>query len=144
MTRYARLMQDVIKHGNNNTKVLLLSATPVNNSLVDLKNQISIITRDEDYAFEDEGISSVENLLRKSSQVINTWEKKQNHTKDELLDDLPSDFYKLLEIMTISRSRKHIMNYYANGDVETFPEKNKPITMHNNIDTQNYYIPKDK
>ena len=124
MTRYARLMQDVIKHGNNNTKVLLLSATPVNNSLVDLKNQISIITRDEDYAFEDEGISSVENLLRKSSQVINTWEKKQNHTKDELLDDLPSDFYKLLEIMTISRSRKHIMNYYANGDVGTFPEKN--------------------
>lgn len=45
MTRYARLMQDVIKHGNNNTKVLMLSATPVNNSLVDLKNQISIITR---------------------------------------------------------------------------------------------------
>lgn len=44
MTRYARLMQDVIKHGNNNTKVLMLSATPVNNSLVDLKNQISIIT----------------------------------------------------------------------------------------------------
>lgn len=140
MTRYARLMQDVIKHGNNNTKVLLLSATPVNNSLVDLKNQISIITRDEDYAFEDEGISSVENLLRKSSQVINTWEKKQNHTKDELLDDLPSDFYKLLEIMTISRSRKHIMNYYANGDVGTFPEKNKPITMHNNIDTQNQLL----
>lgn len=133
MTRYARLMQDVIKHGNNNTKVLLLSATPVNNSLVDLKNQISIITRDEDYAFEDESISSVENLLRKSSQVINTWEKKQNHTKDELLNDLPSDFYKLLEIMTISRSRKHIMNYYANGDVGTFPEKNKPITMQNNI-----------
>ena len=76
-----------------------------------MKNQISIITRDEDYAFEDEGISSVENLLRKSSQVINTWEKKQYHTKDELLDDLPSDFYKHLEIMTISRSRKHIMNY---------------------------------
>lgn len=60
MTRYARLMQDVIKHGNNNTKVLMLSATPVNNSLVDLKNQISIITRDTDSAFEEDGIPSVE------------------------------------------------------------------------------------
>ena len=70
MTRYARLMQDVIKHGNNNTKVLLLSATPVNNSLVDLKNQLSIITHDEDFAFEDEGISSIDNLLKK---IVNNY-----------------------------------------------------------------------
>lgn len=81
MTRYARLMQDVIKHGNNNTKVLMLSATPVNNSLVDLKNQISIITRDNDAAFEEDGISSVDNLLRKSSACINAWQKQPNHKK---------------------------------------------------------------
>ena len=68
MSRYARLMQDVIMHGNNNTKVLMLSATPVNNSLVDLKNQISIITRDNDAAFDEQGISSVENLLRRQRQ----------------------------------------------------------------------------
>lgn len=136
MTRYARLMQDVIKHGNNNTKVLMLSATPVNNSLVDLKNQISIITRDTDSAFEEKGITSVENLLRRTSASINAWEKRPHHKKDELLDSLPSDFYKLLEMMTIARSRKHITNYYRNNGVGKFPEKNRPITLNSDIDTE--------
>jgi superfamily II DNA/RNA helicase len=136
MTRYARLMQDVIKHGNNNTKVLMLSATPVNNSLVDLKNQISIITRDSDAAFEEEGIGSIENLLRRTSASINAWEKRAGHNKDELLDSLPSDFYKLLEMMTISRSRKHITSYYGNNGVGKFPEKNKPDTKNSDIDSQ--------
>ena len=135
MTRYARLMQDVIKHGNNNTKVLLLSATPVNNSLVDLKNQISIITGDRDYAFEEEGIASVDNLLRKTSTCINAWERQVGHKKEELLDSLPSDFYKLLELMTISRSRKHITNYYGNKGVGQFPDKNVPRTLNSDIDT---------
>lgn len=135
MTRYARLMQDVIKHGNNNTKVLLLSATPVNNSLVDLKNQISIITGDKDYAFEEEGIGSVDNLLRKTSTCINAWERQPGHKKEELLDSLPSDFYKLLELMTISRSRKHITNYYGNKGVGQFPNKNVPRTLNSDIDT---------
>ncbi|WP_242965301.1 helicase-related protein [Dehalobacterium formicoaceticum] len=135
MTRYARLMQDVIKRGKNNTKVLLLSATPVNNSLVDLKNQISIITGDRDFAFQDEGISSVENLLRKSSAVINQWETTPNHNKNDLLDSLPSDFYKLLELMTISRSRKHITSYYGNSSVGKFPSKNKPETRRPEIDS---------
>ena len=135
MTRYARLMQDVIKHGNNNTKVLLLSATPVNNSLVDLKNQISIITGDKDYAFKEEGIGSVDNLLRKTSTCINAWERQPGHKKEELLDSLPSDFYKLLELMTISRSRKHITNYYGNKGVGQFPNKNVPETLNSDIDT---------
>ena len=136
MTRYARLMQDVIKRGNNNTKVLMLSATPVNNSLVDLKNQISIITRDTDAAFEEEGIPSIENLLRRTSASINAWEKQPGHQKDELLDSLSSDFYKLLEMMTISRSRKHITSYYGNEGVGQFPEKNKPDTWNSDIDTK--------
>lgn len=136
MTRYARLMQDVIKHGNNNTKVLMLSATPVNNSLVDLKNQISIITRDTDSAFEEQGIASVENLLRRTSANINAWEKKHYHKKDELLDSLPSDFYKLLEMMTIARSRKHITGYYGEKGIGKFPEKNKPDTYNSDIDAK--------
>ena len=135
MNRYARLMQDVIKRGKNNTKVLLLSATPVNNSLVDLKNQISIITGDRDFAFEEEGISSVENLLRKSSAIINQWESTPSHSKNDLLDSLPSDFYKLLELMTISRSRKHITSYYGNSNVGKFPNKNKPKTLRPEIDS---------
>lgn len=136
MTRYARLMQDVIKGGNNNTKVLLLSATPVNNSLVDLKNQISIITTDNDSAFAEQGINSVDNLLRKTSASINTWERQPGHSKDALLDSLPSDFYKLLEIMTIARSRKHITSSYGMDGVGKFPKKNSPDTRHSDIDSK--------
>lgn len=136
MSRYARLMQDVIMHGNNNTKVLMLSATPVNNSLVDLKNQISIITRDNDAAFDEQGISSVENLLRRTTASINVWDKIPHHKKDQLLDSLPSDFYKLLELMTIARSRKHITSYYGGNDVGKFPEKNKPDTYNSDTDAK--------
>jgi len=136
MTRYSRLIQDVIKRGNNNTKVLLLSATPVNNSLVDLKNQISIITADKDYAFEEQGIASIDILLRKTSAVINQWEKVTGHQKDELLDNLPSNFYKLLEMMTIARSRKHITNYYGDDRLGKFPNKNIPITKTPEIDAK--------
>lgn len=136
MTRYARLLHDVIKNGKNNTKGLLLSATPVNNSLVDLKNQLSIITADKDYAFSEYGIPSIEYVLRKSSTVINNWEKEGKHSKQELLDSLSSDFYKLLEMMTISRSRKHITGYYGDSNVGKFPNKNKPETYYPNIDTK--------
>lgn len=136
MTRYARLLHDVIKNGKNNTKVLLLSATPVNNSLVDLKNQLSIITADKDFAYEEYGISSIEYILRKSSTVINNWEKEGKHDKNELLDSLPSDFYKLLEMITISRSRKHITGYYGDSNVGKFPNKNKPKTYYPEIDTK--------
>ncbi|WP_249030223.1 helicase-related protein [Tannockella kyphosi] len=140
MTRYARLLQDVIKKGKNSTKVLLLSATPVNNSLVDLKNQISIISRDEDFAFQGEGISSVDNLLRKTSAAINLWEREDSKNKNLLLDSLPSDFYKLLEILTISRSRKHITGFYGSSSVGKFPEKNKPDTIRNDIDTMSILL----
>lgn len=139
MNRYSRLLQEVIKKGRN-TKVLLLSATPVNNSLVDLKNQLSIITGDRDFAFEESGINSVNYTLKKSSEVINSWEKENNHKKEELLDKLPSDFYKLLEMMTISRSRKHITNYYGTGDVGKFPNKNKPKTFYTKIDKNEKFL----
>lgn len=139
MTRYQRLLHEVIKK-NQKTKVLLLSATPVNNSLNDLKNQISMITGDNDSAFDDEGISSIGNLLTKTTQSINRWDADEDKDKKNLLDQLPSNFYKLLELMTISRSRKHITDYYGTEQVGTFPEKMKPDTFSPDIDSQNEYL----
>ncbi|OCZ51090.1 helicase-related protein [Dehalobacter sp. TeCB1] len=133
MTRYQRLMYEVIKKGHN-TKVLLLSATPVNNSLTDLKNQLSIITADKDHAFEEYGIESVSNLLRKAQKEINVWIDTQERAKSQLLDKLPSDFFKLLEMLTISRSRKHITGYYGNDNVGRFPNKMTPDTYKPEID----------
>lgn len=128
-------MNEVIKKGSN-TKVLLLSATPVNNSLTDLRNQLSIITSDQDHALEDHGISSVSTLLRKTQKELNEWLDTDKRTKGALLDRLPADFYKLLEMLTISRSRKHITGYYGNDNLGKFPQKLPPKTYNPNIDEQ--------
>ncbi|MBO5432198.1 DEAD/DEAH box helicase family protein [Methanocorpusculum sp.] len=136
MTRYQKLLQEIIRKGKN-TKVLLLSATPVNNSLVDLRNQISIITSDRDYAYADEGIPSVSQTLIKAQREINAWSQGDRMNKNELLDSLPSEFYKLLEMVTISRSRKHITNYYGDANLGVFPKKRKPLTYRPGIDTEN-------
>ena len=88
LSRYMKLMNDVIKKGHGKN-VLMLSATPVNNSLVDLKNQISIITADRDHALEEKRIPSIANLLRKTQKEINDWLKTEDRTKSNLLDRLP-------------------------------------------------------
>ena len=134
-TRYQRLLSEVIQQSQN-TKVLLLSATPVNNSLVDLRNQISIITADNDAAFEKEGIPSVQNTLQRTTRAINTWNDSEEKNKAELLDAIPSDFYKILELLTISRSRKHITEHYSASDVGPFPIKLKPDTYTPYIDSR--------
>lgn len=133
LTRYQKLMQNVIKE-NKNTKVLLLSATPVNNSLVDLRNQLSIINADKDYALKEYGIDSIANLLKQSSMALNKWAESTVKRKEQLYDLLPANFYKLLEMMTIARSRKHITTCYGTDKVGTFPEKLKPDTYTPHID----------
>ncbi len=139
ITRYQKLLS-AIKKGNFTTKVLLLSATPVNNSLTDLRNQISLITADRDNAFRDMEIKSMDNLLRKTSAVINRWDRQRVKRKEDLFNDLPSDFYKLLEMITISRSRKHITNYYGTEKIGTFPDKLKPDTYKPEIDLKGELI----
>lgn len=134
-TRYQRLLSEVIQQGQN-TKVLLLSATPVNNSLTDLRNQISIITGDNDAAFERDGITSVRQTLVQTTRVINQWNEGNERRKDELLDAIPSDFYRILELLSISRSRKHITEYYSASDVGPFPQKLKPDTYTPHIDSR--------
>ena len=134
-TRYQRLLETVVKK-KTHTKVLLLSATPVNNSLTDLKNQISLITGDNDDAYEKEGIESIGQTLRKASAIFNAWERHGYSSKEELYDSLPKDFFDLLELLTISRSRKHITNYYKSEDIGTFPAKMPVSTYNPNIDTQ--------
>lgn len=134
-TRYQRLLHEVIK-AKQKTKVLLLSATPVNNSLIDLRNQISIITGDNDAAFANENIESVNNALNQATRAINQWNDSEVKDKTALLDTLPSGFYSILEKMTISRSRKHITDYYKNSSVGSFPTKLKPDTYTPHIDTE--------
>ncbi len=141
-SRYARLLEDVLKKGVK-TKVLMLSATPVNNKLNDLKNQVAFITEAKDNAFNEQGIKSIEQTLRKSQNKFNTWMKlsESDRTTAKLLDSLNFDYFKLLDLVTIARSRKHIEKYYDTTDIGKFPQRNKPITLKPDIDTQNSFPP---
>ncbi|WP_315115483.1 helicase-related protein [uncultured Clostridium sp.] len=135
VTRYSKLLNDVIKSGAE-TKILMLSATPVNNRMNDLKNQINFITEGRDNAFESEGITSVELTLRKAQLVFNKWtELEENErTLDIFMEMMNMDYFKLLDTVTIARSRKHIEKYYDVAEIGKFPKRLKPINIKSNID----------
>ena len=108
----------------------MLSATPVNNRLNDLKNQLYFVTEGQDESFKDFGIKSIEQTLRKAQNKFNQWLELPNsdRTTNNLLDKLNFDYFKLLDLITIARSRKHITKYYNTKDIGKFPERLKPIS----------------
>lgn len=141
MTRYQKLMENIIKSGVK-TKVLMLSATPVNNRLADLKNQIMFITEDMDDAFKDNaGIESVESTLRIAQQRFNEWSKlpEEEQTTQNLLPMLDYNFFNLLNTVTIARSRKHIQTYYDTKDIGEFPKRLQPVSIKSDIDIKNQF-----
>lgn len=129
--RYVRLMERVIRAGVK-TKVLMLSATPVNNRFVDLKNQLAIA-----YEGDSGNINSklnikstIEDIFRQAQKAFNAWAKlePEKRTTDALLRTLDFDFFEVLDSVTIARSRKHIEKYYNAEEVGKFPERLKPIS----------------
>ena len=147
-SRYERLMEDIIQKGVR-TKVLLLSATPVNNSLKDLGSQVAFISANNDEAFREAfGIGSVKETLRQAQAHFTHWAKQpaaKRQTSDLLLR-LGSDFFKLLDELTIARARKHIEKYYAHEmkRLGGFPERLRPISVYPEIDTQRRFLSYDK
>lgn len=142
VTRYERLMDNIIKSGVK-TKVLMLSATPVNNRMNDIKNQIAFITEDRDDAFNNIGLESVENVLRKAQTVFNTWSKlpDKERTGETFVDMMDLHYFKLLDTLTIARSRKHIEKYYNLDEIGRFPKRNHPINKNSDIDIEEEFPP---
>jgi SNF2 family DNA or RNA helicase len=136
LTRYRRLMNDIIKAGVK-TKILMLSATPVNSRMNDLKNQVAFITEGIDDALHGAGILSIEQTLKRAQMQFNSWLKLDaaQRTTQSLLDQLGFDYFKLLDLLTIARSRKHIAKYYDVGEIGKFPRREKPINVKADIDT---------
>ncbi|WP_341883869.1 helicase-related protein [Synechococcus sp. UW140] len=138
LTRYQKLLNEVMRKGVK-TKVLMLSATPVNNRFTDLKNQLALAWEGET-GIADERMGtekSVENILKNAQKTFNDWAKLpvDGRTSKALLASLNSnfDFFKLLDSVTIARSRKHIEKYYDINKIGKFPNRLKPITHHTNI-----------
>lgn len=136
-TRYDRLMKRIIKDGVK-TRVLMLSATPVNNRLADLKNQIAFVTEGDDTALEPHNIPSIEATVRHAQLQFNRWMNLEDADRKpaRLLDMLGFDYFKLLDLLTIARSRKHIEKYYGTAETGKFPERLKPINIRVDVDVQ--------
>lgn len=129
--RYVKLMDKIIRAGVK-TKVLMLSATPVNNRFIDLKNQLAIA-----YEGDSENMNkqlnttkTIEEIFKQAQRAFNTWSKLEPETRttDALLRTLDFDFFELLDSVTIARSRKHIEKYYDTAEIGKFPERKKPIS----------------
>jgi SNF2 family DNA or RNA helicase len=136
MNRAKWLMEKVVKSGVK-TKVLMLSATPVNNTLRDLRNQIAYITEGkEDALFETCNIKSINATLENAQKNFTRWADPKNKSRNmkELLERLESAFFKLLDELTIARSRKHVKNFYNIEKIGKFPERNKPQSVYPDID----------
>jgi superfamily II DNA/RNA helicase len=147
-SRYKRLMDDIIKSGVR-TKVLLLSATPVNNGLSDLGSQLSFIAEGRDDAFlESTGIASVRDTLSVAQRVFTNWAQvpADKRTTGKLLEQLSANFLTLLDEVTIARSRKHILKYYADSVAKLggFPKRELPITLTPDIDLSGRFPSYDK
>jgi ERCC4-related helicase len=137
LSRYGRLMNDIIKSGIQ-TKVLLLSATPVNNNLQDLRNQIYIITQGENAALRETAhIRDIGQTIKNAQAQFSIWanpQKNPDRSTKDLLEKIDSSFFRLLDELTISRSRKHIQNHYDVNKLGKFPVRLKPISITTNID----------
>lgn len=139
-TRYQKLMQDIIKSGVQ-TKVLMLSATPVNNRMTDIKNQIAFITEENDRALQDIGIKNIDETLRKAQMIFNQWSNltEEERTTEKFVDMMHLDYFKILDALTIARSRKHIEKYYDVKEIGSFPERLKPRNEYTKIDDKNIF-----
>lgn len=145
-SRYERLMDDVFKAGIK-TRVLLLSATPVNNDLKDLRNQVYLLTEGRDDAFAQTiGINSVQSTLTAAQRAFAEWARRRGERKtSDLLERLGSSFFTLLDELTIARSRKHIMRYYGDSikQLGGFPDRLKPVSASPDIDVAGRFLSYD-
>lgn len=129
--RYARLMNKVIRSGVK-TKVLMLSATPVNNRFSDLKNQLQLAYEGKTENINDllDTGKNIDSIFRDAQTVYSKWAKlpPEKRTTEKLVDSLSYDFFQLLDAVTIARSRSHIIKYYNTNDVGKFPERLSPVS----------------
>ena len=141
-TRYDRLMRKIIREGVK-TRVLMLSATPVNNRLADLRNQIVFATEGDDSALIAHGISSIDATTRLAQRQFNRWLdlNEEERTPSRLIEMLGFDYFTLLDLLTIARSRRHVEKYYGTAETGRFPDRLRPINIKADVDRAGAFPP---
>ncbi|NMA30767.1 MAG: DEAD/DEAH box helicase family protein, partial [Candidatus Methanofastidiosa archaeon] len=141
--RYLKLLNKVIRTGVK-SKVLMLSATPVNNRFNDLRNQLALAYEGKPELINEKlnTKTDIDTIFRQAQKVYNIWSKQppETRTTASLLKQLHFDFFEVLDSVTIARSRKHIQRYYDISEIGRFPERNKPISLRPKLTTLNNAI----
>jgi len=145
--RYLKLLNKVIRPGVK-TKVLMLSATPVNNRFNDLRNQLALAYEGHSELINEKlnTKTDIDTIFRQAQKVFNAWSKQPPELRStaSLLKQLDFDFFEVLDSVTIARSRKHIQLYYDTSEFGSFPERNKPISVRPKLTTLNNAINYDQ
>ena len=138
-TRYQKLMNEIIKSGVK-TKVLMLSATPVNNRFNDLRNQLALAYEGNADELNEKlnTTKDIDTIFKRAQEVFNSWSKlpAEERTASAILNALDFDFFELLDSVTIARSRRHIETFYDTSEIGVFPERLKPISFHPKLTTR--------
>ncbi len=146
MNRVKWLLEKIIKEGVD-TKLLLLSATPVNNTLRDLRNQINLITKEDNSAlYESTRITNISETLKLAQQQFSTWANPKlnpDRKVSDLMNRLGTDFTKLLDTLTIARSRSHVINFYGRENVGRFPGRLPAKPLYPRLDTEDRFLSYD-
>ena len=139
-TRYEKLKEDIVKAGLK-TKVLMLSATPVNNDLSDLKSQLDLLLASEPEAFQELGLNDLSRMIATASRQFKKWSRQATRDRDALFNKLPPKLFSLLDGVTIARSRKHVERHYAESmeRIGPFPKRAKPEPIFSEVDTENEF-----
>lgn len=136
-SRYEKLLEDVVRSGIK-TKVLMLSATPVNNDLSDLKSQLDLMIASKPDAFADLGVASLGAVIGDARRKFKDWIKAGSKDKDALIGRLPPALFNLLDGVTIARSRRHVERHYAAtiDEMGKFPTRERPVSIFPQIDAE--------
>lgn len=130
--RYQKLLRKVMRDGIE-TKVLMLSATPVNNKFNDLKNQLALAYEGNPELIDEklETTSGIDRIFKRAQLAFKKWSKLDitQRTSEQLLEMLDFDFFEVLDSLSIARSRKHITTYYDTSEIGKFPTRNKPVSI---------------
>lgn len=139
-TRYEKLIDDVIRSGIK-TKVLMLSATPVNNDLSDLKSQLDLMVASKPDAFADLGVANLGGVIGDARRKFKDWIKAGGKDRDALIGRLPPALFNLLDGVTIARSRKHVEKHYASAmdAIGHFPKRDRPVSIFAQIDVEGQF-----
>jgi ERCC4-related helicase len=127
--RYEYLVNEILlpEEPDRDVKVLQLSATPINNGMIDIRNQFKLVVKGKNDGFKESElqIDNLENIFRRAQIDFADWCRNDDRKIADLISKLSQKFFSLTDALVVARTRKMITNEL--GETMNFPKKEVPI-----------------